>query len=89
MRRKFCGGYEENYKGRQSAFVRYGKRGASAHLRCLAVGKGSDFILSLPTWLLKGLPYMQVRELGFEEALREELTKRSFYVGVAAAGWNV
>ncbi len=89
MRCKFCGKYEgDAVPFRSDAFVRYGKRGASAHLRCLAVGKGSDFILTLPTFLLKQLPYMQVRELGFEDALREEITKRSHYSPIAAASWN-
>lgn len=89
MKCKFCGKYDtDDQSVNASAFIRYGKRGASAHLRCLAVGKGADFILSLPTFLLKQLPYMQVRELGFENALRDKLAERAHYSPFAAASWD-
>lgn len=77
MRCKFCGKYEgESVPFNGIHFVHYGKRGAYAHLRCLAVGKGSDFVLALPTYTLEKLPYMQVRELGFEAAMRTEMQRR-------------
>ncbi len=84
---RFCGQYEgDPVPFRGVHMVRYGKRGAMAHLRCLAVSKGSDFVLTLSTPTLE---YMQVRDLGFEEAMRSELAKRSQYCNVARATWRV
>ncbi len=73
---------------RRNYMLRYGKTGACAHLVCLATRKGSEFVLSLRTGILEQLPFMLVRELGFDSALREELTKRSFKNPMGRAAWR-
>ncbi len=77
---RFCSmsNYEHNHPAAKSAWIRYSSR-HSAHLKCLVEKGGEARFRALPTHILVELPFFQIRELGMEPALMDELHKRGYY----------
>ncbi len=73
---------------RRNYMLRYGKRGACAHLVCLATRKGCEFILSLRTGILENIPYFLAKDLGILDALHAEVERRSHMNGMGRAAWR-
>jgi hypothetical protein len=67
--------YEHNHPAARSAWVKYGPR-HSAHLQCAIEKQGDAFIRNLPDHRLEALPFFEIRALGMEHVMREEITKR-------------
>jgi hypothetical protein len=74
---RFCGmsNYEHNHPAAKSEWVKYGPR-HWAHLKCAIERKGASFLRGLPTHWLESLPLFELLDLGMEDVLRDELSKR-------------
>lgn len=74
---RFCqmSNYDYRHPAVHSAWVRYGVR-ANAHLQCAVARQGEAFLRKLPTYKLKALPILELKDLGMLGVLRDELQKR-------------
>lgn len=84
---RFCSmsNFEHKHPAAKSAWVRYGPR-HSAHLKCLIEKKGADALRTLPLPQLQNLPGLEIRELGMEPALRQELDRRGHDLRITDSG---
>ncbi len=82
---RFCGESNFDYKHAavKSAWIRYSVR-HSAHLQCVAA-KRPELIRELPTWQIEQLPALEVRALGLDSLVRDELAKRAAALEAARA----
>jgi hypothetical protein len=75
---RFCGqsNFDYHHPAVHSHWVKYSTR-CSAHLKCAIEKLGPAFLERLTRWQIEQLPFLEIRELGIEAAVRARLEEKA------------